>query len=410
MNRNQEQPPTLSDPFLAGILGNARSDDEMLHAFLRAFRESTKFPIDGLVLGEPVSILAINYDGGVRRGLTAICRKHDRTEHTISLADVHCAGPDPIGPCWAAYRKWLGLDSATPAPVFAHTTGRSHKAEANDLDLSQPVDLVILNVKDRSARCRMLCTNRQLTLRSSDIWKHVPGEIVTVRGRKYWSYARHAYLSGDIESGRIDVAALDLTPLRLESDGTWEPTAEFWGEEDDSIPEWARPFLQQGSRPRFEMQQVLPGTDPESFDECPITRAVDLKDSGERAEADRLLMSLLESDLRCLDAHAHLGNFEFDLRVSHALRHYEMGVCIGELSLPKDFNGVLPWDLLDNRPFLRCLFGYSLSLWRLGNLDAALKAFDRLMWFNPADHQRARFLRDEIRQGRPWKDNGISLQ
>lgn len=45
-------------------------------------------------------------------------------------------------------------------------------------------------------------------------------------------------------------------------------------------------------------------------------------------------------DLRCLDAHAHLGNLMFDGFPEKAIIHYNIGMKIGELSLPEDFNGV----------------------------------------------------------------------
>jgi hypothetical protein len=53
-------------------------------------------------------------------------------------------------------------------------------------------------------------------------------------------------------------------------------------------------------------------------------------------------MELCQADLRCLDAHAHLGNLVFDSSAQQAIRHYEVGVCIGELSLGPDFDGLLP--------------------------------------------------------------------
>lgn len=40
-----------------------------------------------------------------------------------------------------------------------------------------------------------------------------------------------------------------------------------------------------------------------------------------------------EDDLRCLDAHAHLGNLAFDHWPQEALRHYAVGLRIGELSV-----------------------------------------------------------------------------
>ncbi len=94
----------------------------------------------------------------------------------------------------------------------------------------------------------------------------------------------------------------------------------------------------------------------------PMTESNDLKDVGHRAEAYKILMELCQADLRCLDAHAHLGTFVFDRSPEEAIRHYEVGLRIGELSLGESFEGVLPWGHIDNRPFLRCMHGYGLCL------------------------------------------------
>jgi len=59
-------------------------------------------------------------------------------------------------------------------------------------------------------------------------------------------------------------------------------------------------------------------------------------------DAHKILMEICEADPRCLDAHAHLGNFIFARRPEDAIRHYEVGVSIGELSLGPDFDGLLP--------------------------------------------------------------------
>jgi hypothetical protein len=121
----------------------------------------------------------------------------------------------------AAYRRWLGLD---PFPSEAGTSarpGRRHRAEATDLNLGSPIELVALSVKDKGVRCRILGSDRAITLRAGRLWDVVPGEIVVVRPRKQWSYASHPYLSGTIESTRLDVPALGLVPLRLEDQGTW---------------------------------------------------------------------------------------------------------------------------------------------------------------------------------------------
>jgi len=79
-------------------------------------------------------------------------------------------------------------------------------------------------------------------------------------------------------------------------------------------------------------------------------------------------MDLCQADLRCLDAHSHLGNFIFDHYSQDAVRHYEVGLRIGELTLGKGFTGVLQWGYIDNRPFLRCMHGYGLCSGVLGAL------------------------------------------
>jgi len=194
-------------------------------------------------------------------------------------------------------------------------------------------------------------------------------------------------------------------PLRLEEIGLWDPEEHYWGEEDDPIEEWAGPIIARGPRPTFELEQVLPGLDPDDPFSDPITESNDLKDAGNRPEAMKILMELCESDLRCLDAHAHLGNLAFDTMPKDAIHHYEVGLRIGELSLDHGFDGVLPWGHIDNRPFLRCMHGFGLCLWRLGRFDEAERIFDRMLWINPSDNQGVRFLLKDIQAGTPWEEN-----
>ena len=73
----------------------------------------------------------------------------------------------------------------------------------------------------------------------------------------------------------------------------------------------------------------------------------------------------------------------FDSWPEKAIIHYNIGMKIGHLSLPEDFNGVLLWSLIDNRPFLRCMHGYGLCLWKLKRFKEAEKVFERILWLNP---------------------------
>ena len=392
------------DRLIEEITVDAYGDDEQLWAFRQAFEDDAALPADGFVIGEPVSVIAVDYDGNERRGLTARCSREDGSEYVVAVYDVVLPQTSAGARYIAAYRRWLNLDPYPAETKKPSRHGRQHKVADDDIDLSKPVELVALSVMERTARCRLLGRDRIITLRASHLWEVVPGAIVTIIPQKQWRYGGHPYLSGEIQATRIDVKALDLAPLGLAEMGMWDPKEEYWGEEGEPIEDWAKPIIAHGPRPMFEMEQVLPEEDPDDPFNDPITRSNDLKDAGERAEAIKILMELCQADLRCLDAHSHLGNFVFDHNPDDAIRHYEVGLRIGELSLGDGFTGVLAWGLIDNRPFLRCMHGYGLCLWRIGRFDEAAHIFEKMLWLNPSDNQGVRFLIDEVKAKTAWKD------
>jgi tetratricopeptide (TPR) repeat protein len=392
------------DELIKEIILDAHGDDEQLWAFRQAFEDNVPLPADGFVIDEPVSVVQVAYDGNERRGMTVRCRREDGSEHVIAIPEVVFPQASAGARYIAAYRRWLNLD---PYPVEGRVPlkrKRQHKAATEDIDLSKPVDLVVLTVMKRAARCRLPGSDRTITLRASRLWDVVPGEIVTVKPHKQWRYGGHPYLSGEILSSRLDVEFLDLVPLGIQDMGMWDPKDEYWGEADQPIEEWAQPIIAAGARPMFEMEQVLPGADTDDIFDDPITRSNELKEAGNGEEALDILMELCQADLRCLDAHSHLGNFIFEHRPQDAIRHYETGMRIGELSLGNDFSGVLAWGLIDNRPFLRCMHGYGLCLWCLERFEEAERIFDRMLWLNPSDNQGVRFLIDEVKAKTVWED------
>lgn len=391
------------DKLIEEITVDAYGEDEQLWAFRQVIEDEVNFPCDGLVIGEPISVIEIDYDGNERRGLTARCRRVDGYEHIVSALDVVFPRRSIGARYIACYRKWLGIE-LFPPEVAAVIRKPLHKETETDLDQSDPVELVVLSVKDKAARCRILGSDLVVTFRASGLWDVVPGEIAVISPRKRWNYAGHPYLSGEIESVRFDASALSLVPLKLKNWGTWTPEEHYWGEEGEPIDEWAKPIIARGSRQEFEMEQVLPGVDPDDFDSDPICESNDLKASGDRKAALKILMELCQADLRCLDAHSHLGSFYFDSFPDKAIRHYEMGLRIGELSLDPDFDGLLHWGLIDNRPFLRCMHGYGLCLWRLGRFGEAERIFNRMLWLNPSDNQGVRFLTDDVKAGIAWEE------
>jgi hypothetical protein len=388
------------DELIEEITVDANGEGEQLWAFRQAFEDDVPVPCEATVIGEPVKVMEFDYDGNERRGLTAACRGADGTKHVVAACEVVIPLSTQGGRYLAAYRKWMGL---APFPPGSRGKTRRQPAAAA-LELDGPFELVVLSVKQKAARCRLLGNDQTFTLRAGRLWTVAPGEIAVVRPAKQWTYAGNPYLSGAIESTRLDARALGLVPLRLEERGLWNPAEHYWGEEGEPIEEWAKPVLARGPRPEFEMEQVLPGADSDDPFADPITESNDRKNSGDVDGAYKILMDLCQADLRCLDAHSHLGNFVFDHRPKDAIRHYEAGFRIGELSLGEGFDGLLPWGWIDNRPFLRCMHGFGLCLWRLGHFEEAARIFDCMLWLNPSDNQGVRFLIGEVRARATWQD------
>jgi hypothetical protein len=61
------------------ILTDADGDEEQLGALHQAFEEYVPMPADAFVIGEPIEVFEIAYDGNARRGLTARCRRPEAT-------------------------------------------------------------------------------------------------------------------------------------------------------------------------------------------------------------------------------------------------------------------------------------------------------------------------------------------
>jgi tetratricopeptide (TPR) repeat protein len=297
----------------------------------------------------------------------------------------------------------------------SYTTARAHVERERKRLLGIPddpaatklpirVDAAVLDVGRTLAGIRIRGTGEQITLRARGISKLVPGQIITAQLEKRWTLYDQPYASGRIEDARIDIPALGLAPLPLTGGelrdlrATYEP----YEDPDPYAPLWRE--LTAEPRRSYEMDPIawgeFPGAGP---DDNPTCNAMELKEQGDLVGARDLLMDALDEDLRCLDAHAHLGNFAFDRSPERALVHYEIGFRIGELSLPQPFDGVLEWGHIYNRPFLRCLHGYGLCLWRLGRTDEAQRVFERILALSPNDNLGVRFCWHDVRRGVTWQ-------
>lgn len=265
------------------------------------------------------------------------------------------------------------------------------------------LEAAVLKVGAQSARVRIAGEEGEVTFRSRDAWRIVPGHWVTLQVEKRWLWRGDDYASGSIEAFQVDVARVGLQQLAFE-DPEFEDVAEYsepFVAPDPYAAMWRR--FTAKPRPALEFDAIAWGELPGASGDDNLTCiAADMIEQGEVSGAREKLMEALHRDLRCLDAHAHLASLAFEHDVECAMAHYEVGVRIGDSLLPASFDGLLPWDRIYNRPFLRCLHGHALCLWRSRRFPAAVKAFERLLAFNPNDNQGARFCWSAVREGVEW--------
>jgi len=299
----------------------------------------------------------------------------------------------------------------------SYTTARLHVLRARDVNpdaKSLRKELIagyILKCNQTSIRVHIPESDEDLTIRTNsvDAWHAVPGQCIEAVVTNRWTWRGVAYASGAVHRSWTNVKALGLEPLPLEDKGLEDlaATSEPFEKPDPYAEMWD--FFASVPRQAFEFHEIAwgagVGVDPADPEGDLVSDASELSEYDPDG-ARQLLTKALSHDLRCIDAHAHLGNLRFDHWPEVAMAHYEVGIGMGDLSLGPDFNALLPWGYIHNRPYLRCLHGYGLCLWRLGNVDKARAVFERILSLNPVDHQGVRFLWDDIRHGRPWKTSG----
>lgn len=243
------------------------------------------------------------------------------------------------------------------------------------------IEMVAICTGTNNITARCLDTGEKIVWRGRNYPQRVvEGEIFAVEPEKDWFFNKAHFINGKIVSNRIDIPALGLEPLPV--------------------------YCFNRKTREYEMEQVIPGAWEDEMED-PITDAVDLKNMGRIDEAWEVLHKIIDQDLRCIDAHVHMGHFQFgdgqgEYWVEQALKHYNVGVEMGDFFLGPFFKGKLPWGLIDNRPFLRALHGQCLCYWALNDFPAAERVANNILGFNPQDNQGVRFILPDIRKRVPY--------
>lgn len=83
--------------------------DEGYWCFLQAIEDETKFPMPATLVGVPVHVTGIDFDGNERRGLIATVERDGHTT-TISVLDIELPGSEQAtARVTAAYKRSLGI-------------------------------------------------------------------------------------------------------------------------------------------------------------------------------------------------------------------------------------------------------------------------------------------------------------
>ncbi len=280
---------------------------------------------------------------------------------------------------------------------------KKFQATKDDIQLNEELKLIVIAVYDKYLACRIFDTEILINFKPVRL-NIYPTTILTVNPEKFWLFSKTAYVSGKILKKEIDFDALKFIPLKLEDCGKWDPEKDFYYEEDQPLAKWQKEIIKLGIRDSYEFEDSTPLIHRKSFDSDPVSLAMDAKNRGDFEKAIKLLMDSLKEERRYIDAYVHLGTLCFGYNTKRALIYYNIGVNIGNLSLPKNFNGVLAWGFIENRPYLRALYNSGLCYWKMKDFEKALEVFRKILILNPMDNQGARFLIPDIENKITWEE------
>ena len=111
-----------------------------------------------------------------------------------------------------------------------------------------------------------------------------------------------------------------------------------------------------------------------------------------RREALTYFRRAIKIDPLHADAHNHLGIASLDARkLKDAEQHFRAAVDGGERRIERD-GRLVPWPILENRPYLRALGNLALALAEQRKWPEALAIHQRILELNPDDNQGVRYL------------------
>jgi len=121
---------------------------------------------------------------------------------------------------------------------------------------------------------------------------------------------------------------------------------------------------------------------------------IELWQTGHTRAAEKIHKEIIAEFPGFLDVYNQLGLlYEESDRDRLAFESWIKGYQIGRRAFPDNFTpgeDLLPWGMLENRPFLRCVHGLALCFFDGGNLAKGIELFEFIISANPNDNQGIR--------------------
>ncbi len=169
-------------------------------------------------------------------------------------------------------------------------------------------------------------------------------------------------------------------------------------------------IIKKGPRPIWSFPREISFNDNIPYSEL-VDEGIDLMNEGQWGNAINHMNNIIKKNPLCLDAYSHLGIWYFeDGQLDVSLRHFKMGTAMAFKLIGDKSEGVFLWSTIDNRPFLRCLHGLGLVLYRKNKIKEAIEVFKKLVWINPLDHLGCRYMLNQIEDGLTWEEGQEDLE
>lgn len=204
------------------------------------------------------------------------------------------------------------------------------------------------------------------------------------------------YLTGEVLSWDFIIDNLDTQGHDFSFDEIWDPRIGYGEEEAE---EYFHDYLSEGLRKSYIFKDYSGYGFYKEHDD-PVFTATE-SDHDTRYS---ILTKLWEDYPQCIDALVHIGHtyLENKYMYGNARNCYLTAVSIAEKNLPEDFDGILRWMSLENRPYLRALHGLCLVCWKMESFSEAQRIAEKLLRLCPEDNLGVRFIIDKIANQIPW--------